>query len=314
MTMPTETRELQQLFADVNAFSEQAMRNAIEAASRDPAVAEQLMQRVRADVEDDRREMRDDRFATVAGAVVVAEARREAAIPFLLEIAMDGSRGFVGEACAYGLQRIGAPAFDAVLAWFDAHPNADDRLREYGYDTLLAASDLPADDPARQRVADFCLARLTTEPDANHMWDPAMSAAQVLVMMKDSRVRTILAARRDRATKDPRKNWSWLAEVLDSAERIEVESDWRVDWPERCRDWADLLDPVREAQRRAELRPLVDLIDRLAKQQAEKESHRLLHPPELEEPTWPVERGAPRVRNDPCPCGSGKKYKKCCGG
>ncbi|MFA7236541.1 MAG: SEC-C metal-binding domain-containing protein [Phycisphaeraceae bacterium] len=30
--------------------------------------------------------------------------------------------------------------------------------------------------------------------------------------------------------------------------------------------------------------------------------------------TWPIERDAPRVgRNDPCPCGSGKKYKKCCG-
>lgn len=28
----------------------------------------------------------------------------------------------------------------------------------------------------------------------------------------------------------------------------------------------------------------------------------------------PVARGAPKVgRNDPCPCGSGKKYKKCCG-
>jgi uncharacterized protein len=27
----------------------------------------------------------------------------------------------------------------------------------------------------------------------------------------------------------------------------------------------------------------------------------------------PVRRSAPRVgRNDPCPCGSGKKYKKCC--
>ncbi|MEK7468829.1 MAG: SEC-C metal-binding domain-containing protein [Planctomycetota bacterium] len=24
--------------------------------------------------------------------------------------------------------------------------------------------------------------------------------------------------------------------------------------------------------------------------------------------------GAPLGRNDPCPCGSGKKYKKCCGG
>ena len=28
----------------------------------------------------------------------------------------------------------------------------------------------------------------------------------------------------------------------------------------------------------------------------------------------PVKREEPRVgRNDPCPCGSGKKYKKCCG-
>ena len=28
----------------------------------------------------------------------------------------------------------------------------------------------------------------------------------------------------------------------------------------------------------------------------------------------PVRRDAPKVgRNDPCPCGSGKKYKKCCG-
>ena len=30
--------------------------------------------------------------------------------------------------------------------------------------------------------------------------------------------------------------------------------------------------------------------------------------------TEPVVRAEPRVgRNDPCPCGSGKKYKKCCG-
>ena len=28
----------------------------------------------------------------------------------------------------------------------------------------------------------------------------------------------------------------------------------------------------------------------------------------------PTRRDAPKVgRNDPCPCGSGKKYKKCCG-
>jgi uncharacterized protein YecA (UPF0149 family) len=31
-------------------------------------------------------------------------------------------------------------------------------------------------------------------------------------------------------------------------------------------------------------------------------------------PAMPVVRGHRKVgRNDPCPCGSGKKYKRCCG-
>ena len=31
-------------------------------------------------------------------------------------------------------------------------------------------------------------------------------------------------------------------------------------------------------------------------------------------PTTPVKRASPKIgRNDPCPCGSGLKYKKCCG-
>ena len=31
-------------------------------------------------------------------------------------------------------------------------------------------------------------------------------------------------------------------------------------------------------------------------------------------PQFPVKRAAPKVgRNDPCPCGNGRKYKKCCG-
>ena len=35
--------------------------------------------------------------------------------------------------------------------------------------------------------------------------------------------------------------------------------------------------------------------------------------PRLPEPVDPI-RGAERPRrNDPCPCGSGKKYKQCCG-
>jgi uncharacterized protein YchJ len=30
-------------------------------------------------------------------------------------------------------------------------------------------------------------------------------------------------------------------------------------------------------------------------------------------PVDPIQSSAPPGRNDPCPCGSGKKYKKCCG-
>ena len=34
----------------------------------------------------------------------------------------------------------------------------------------------------------------------------------------------------------------------------------------------------------------------------------------VEEKAEPFKREFPKVgRNDPCPCGSGKKYKKCCG-
>jgi hypothetical protein len=38
-----------------------------------------------------------------------------------------------------------------------------------------------------------------------------------------------------------------------------------------------------------------------------------LNPPRVDAPTG-IKRAAPKIgRNDPCPCGSGRKYKKCCG-
>jgi hypothetical protein len=39
-----------------------------------------------------------------------------------------------------------------------------------------------------------------------------------------------------------------------------------------------------------------------------------MEPPSSEWVTKPIRRTAPKVgRNEPCPCGSGKKFKKCCG-
>ncbi len=40
--------------------------------------------------------------------------------------------------------------------------------------------------------------------------------------------------------------------------------------------------------------------EREALYKKEKSSHTIIKPPKI-------------GRNDPCPCGSGKKYKKCCG-
>ncbi|MFH0983801.1 MAG: SEC-C metal-binding domain-containing protein [Planctomycetota bacterium] len=52
------------------------------------------------------------------------------------------------------------------------------------------------------------------------------------------------------------------------------------------------------------------------KQRREKEYAKQLpadDEPPLPEPVEPIHgEGQPR-RNDPCPCGSGKKYKQCCG-
>ncbi len=45
-----------------------------------------------------------------------------------------------------------------------------------------------------------------------------------------------------------------------------------------------------------------------------REEGRWVYTGQVDEPGKTVRRESPKVgRNDPCPCGSGKKYKKCCG-
>jgi SEC-C motif domain protein len=45
-----------------------------------------------------------------------------------------------------------------------------------------------------------------------------------------------------------------------------------------------------------------------------REDGRWVYTGQVNEPGKTVKRETPKIgRNDPCPCGSGKKYKKCCG-
>jgi hypothetical protein len=66
----------------------------------------------------------------------------------------------------------------------------------------------------------------------------------------------------------------------------------------------DLSDPVQMRRFQAEYNR------RLRVQHERRQEHAL----GSHEPAAPIVSGSPKVgRNDPCPCGSGKKYKKCCG-
>ena len=58
--------------------------------------------------------------------------------------------------------------------------------------------------------------------------------------------------------------------------------------------------------------------ERFHRRREKEEQHRKQLPteeePELPPPVEPISADEEKVgRNDPCPCGSGKKYKKCCG-
>jgi preprotein translocase subunit SecA len=57
--------------------------------------------------------------------------------------------------------------------------------------------------------------------------------------------------------------------------------------------------------------------ERYHKRREREESHRSQLPGEDEAPLPPpvetIRSDAKPKRNDPCPCGSGKKYKQCCG-
>ena len=57
--------------------------------------------------------------------------------------------------------------------------------------------------------------------------------------------------------------------------------------------------------------------DRFRRREEREKSYREQTPGSDEEglptPVEPIRTDVKPERNDPCPCGSGKKYKKCCG-
>jgi len=60
-----------------------------------------------------------------------------------------------------------------------------------------------------------------------------------------------------------------------------------------------------------------DADDRFERKRAKEDAHRKMLPgaddAPLPPPVEPIQSDGKTGRNDPCPCGSGKKFKQCCG-
>lgn len=70
-------------------------------------------------------------------------------------------------------------------------------------------------------------------------------------------------------------------------------------------------DPMAERFGKREKQHKLDDLSKkaMSKEQREAEEKLLKETPKTE----PIKVGQTPGRNDPCPCGSGKKFKKCCG-
>jgi len=99
-----------------------------------------------------------------------------------------------------------------------------------------------------------------------------------------------------------------LATALMHGVDLPESAPWRLEYEKRERRMRKMLENMDSQS---------SFLDRLFQNQKQNPARLDPDPPPADDPLHPVQpirNAAPKVgRNDPCPCGSGKKYKKCCG-
>jgi SEC-C motif-containing protein len=133
------------------------------------------------------------------------------------------------------------------------------------------------------------------------------------------------ALMRSRYTAYAVKNARYIVDTHDPQTRDDVDEDEIRNWANRS-EWLSLQVLATKAGGADDDRGEVEFIARFRDDRSSKEhAHHERSTFVKREGRWyyqdgetpaqaPVTRSAPKVgRNDPCPCGSGKKYKKCCG-
>ncbi len=123
-------------------------------------------------------------------------------------------------------------------------------------------------------------------------------------------------------TTDPYEAADLVDDVVDDG-FADGDLDWRQDWTVQMPRWAKVYDPAEQGKLSARfMAPLREILERMASSYGLDEpggeddvvyADDFTPPLLANEVTMPIRAEQKVGRNDPCPCGSGKKYKKCHG-
>jgi hypothetical protein len=327
------------LLRTLERYDERSVRSAIDAA-QDPAVARRLLDWLVARLKvasEDANFYANDSIQVGLVTVALAEAGFVPMVGALLEFVGE-SATITDEVIDYAVRRIGAPMVHEVLRLLAE--NIEDRERLAGaYLLLLRDENWDEDLCIMMREPVFGrlqieLARPYDEDEPN----PAFTAADVLARLGDERVYQVVAEHLARPmSAEEHSAWKQFeAEIDQYFERpigIDDDFDPARDFSHLAPRWQEMFDElggnsdigsgplITKAELRAAIERMAAAVGN-SKEDADKvyremigeeeapEPERSYAPPEI---TMPI-KAEPKVgRNDPCPCGSGKKYKKCCG-
>jgi len=260
-----------------------------------------------------------DAFLPTFATYLLAQFRDKRAFPLILKMVTgpgDSAYEVLGESVTMDLGRILASVYDGNLASLK-QVIEDRQINEYVRSSVLDAllHLVRSDQMTREELVEYLrhLLRPEAERDVSYFWDGIIMVAAGLPAPE-------LLEDISRLFEDERlclENYIDADEVKEEMERSKEDKNLTresliTDVISEINWWA-CFEP-----RNAFAEENVVDEDRFnqTEQSAFNEQEAAVEPlhPQSYEPPTPYVREGPKIgRNDPCPCGSGKKYKKCCG-
>jgi SEC-C motif-containing protein len=154
--------------------------------------------------------------------------------------------------------------------------------------------------------------------------DLALEACCGPIISGERAAPTAEALMRSRYSAYAQKNTQYVIDTHDPEGRADLDPEGTSDWAERT-EWLKLDVLNTKAGGENDDTGEVEFVARFRDERGKEHSHHELSTFIRREGRWyyqdgatpektPITRATPKIgRNDTCPCGSGKKYKKCCG-